>query len=316
MGGGTMRTVGRVFGVGAVRGGSVIPRMQQAGGQRKPSYPASTTVSSAGESDKGKVVVSSQGKADTSVPRGASWENDDWEFADRDLFEPEIPPPRFVFGPPASREEALKATEELKEMVTKMYSASPTDDNGAPHAVETSNASEELILNEHNGKLCVAGSHAVIAPPMNNNVLRAFSLLNDSSDVQNMVVSLASDPNVWDAVRNNKKVLQFCQSNNTSLFANDAAESVSISENFECHGVDDATSDGKGGGFQTFLMEMKLKMSELIGKLSEIAFSFMGLGPKEESSRDANKDFVGTALKTSFMIAVVVILMVVLKRKP
>ncbi|KAF3783401.1 hypothetical protein EJ110_NYTH32452 [Nymphaea thermarum] len=315
MGGGTMRAVGRVFGVGAVRGGAVIPRMQQPSGVRRSSYPSSTPVSSAGDGDKGKVVVSSPGNAETSVARGASWENDDWEFADCDLFEPEIPPPRFVFGPPASWEEAVKATEELKETVNKMYFVSPTDGSVAPHALETSKASEELMLNEPDTKLCVANGHAVIAPPMNNNVLQAFSLLNERPDVQNMVVSLASDPNIWEAVLNNKKVLQFCQSNNTSLFTKDAAESVSISENFESLGVDDPTSDGKEGGFQTFLREMKLKMSEFIGKVSEVALSFIGLGPKE-GSRDANKDFVETAVKTSFMLAVVVIFVVVLKRMP
>lgn len=122
MGGGEfVRAAAKMAGTGAVnagvRGSSTVPQLGQL--LRGASRPASVFVGSSSPVQPTKATTAG---ADVEVVQKATWEIDDWEFAN---FEDELamdaagPKPRIVFGAVPSFEEAKEATAEVKEALDK-----------------------------------------------------------------------------------------------------------------------------------------------------------------------------------------------------
>ncbi|CBI20469.3 unnamed protein product, partial [Vitis vinifera] len=208
MGGGVMRTAAKVAGVGVVnaglRGAPAVQPVEQpmAAAARKATVPVSSVISSA-----------KLGDAPVSVQR-PSWELDDWEFAS---VEEEInigtgePLPRVVFGGVPTLQEAKEATSELKDALDQLYlSPSRSIRSGVQQLGLLQIANSDHLET----KACVATTENTVAT-VPAHAIQAFAYLKDSPAAQNVVASIASDPNVWSAVMQNEALVEFLQAQKT-----------------------------------------------------------------------------------------------------
>ncbi|XP_072951705.1 uncharacterized protein [Typha angustifolia] len=133
---------------------------------------------------------------------------DEWELAggseeESDLFEEMIASPqRLVFESVPTIEEAKEATLDLKDIAEKVYFAPPVTKVSLIEIkdceyFETSDS--EASISE--------GQQIVSAAP--DHIIQAFTFLRENPEAQDVVASLASDQNVWNAVKENKKVSEF-----------------------------------------------------------------------------------------------------------
>ncbi|XP_059662566.1 uncharacterized protein LOC132308490 isoform X2 [Cornus florida] len=210
-GGGAMRAVAKVAGIGVVSGGfRGIPALspaehQVAAAACKASRPASAILSS---SDDGKTNVLN------AAVQKPCW--DDWEFAggeDELILESGEPMPRLVFGEVATLQEAKEATSELSDAVDKMYLSKSTVGEEPVRAGLGSSLS--LLSNSEylETKACVTSE--TTPPP--TGALQAFRLLNENPLAQSVVASIASDPNVWQAVFQNPEFVSYIDLKKTAL---------------------------------------------------------------------------------------------------
>ncbi|KAF0897722.1 hypothetical protein E2562_000436 [Oryza meyeriana var. granulata] len=303
MGGGVMRTAAKV----GIAGGAAAAA---AGGRFRHAAPAFATAASAEAA--ATPLVSAGGEVPAvaaSGPQWASWEVDDWEFADwRDVAaaEPEVTAagkPRLVFAPP-SREEAEVATTELRDAIDRVYfSEAPVE-----------------VVKEQDKDLGKLGADAII-PAMPGHVVQAFTLLKSSPEAQGVVVSLASDKNVWDAVLKNEKVMQFYKTHQQSLgctFPEDTATVVSPEK------LEDASSENlspgekpAGSPFADFVDNAKKTVIEIVDNITQF-FQDMFRKPDEAqtgaSSSTGKGNFAEIAGGSFVALAIAVILVVLFKR--
>ncbi|XP_056694175.1 uncharacterized protein [Spinacia oleracea] len=128
----------------------------------------------------------------------------------------------------------------------------------------------------------------------------AFGLLQSEPSVQRMVVSLSSDKAVWDAVLNNEAVRQIRDS------YRDAAELLPPSS--------EEKSDSSKGNLkilQWIFVNMKIKLLEALGNISRFVgdlFKPVDCDKEEQSYAFTEK------LKSTFLLTVVVLLIVVVAR--
>ncbi|WVZ94817.1 hypothetical protein U9M48_040661 [Paspalum notatum var. saurae] len=225
MGGGVMRTAAKV---GVAAGGAA------AAGRFRHAAPAFATAPAAAGASEAAPLFSVSGGGEAAAPAaaaqwGASWELDDWEFADwgGEAAAAVVVPdrgasasawkPRVVFEPP-SREEAEEATTELRDAIERAYF------NESP--VEVVKAQDKEINKQ--------ATDAII-PSMPGHVVQAFTLLKSSPEAQSVVTSLVSDRNVWDAVLKNEKVMDFYKNHQTTLLQTFPVEAATVEspEKFE-----------------------------------------------------------------------------------
>ncbi|XP_073004815.1 uncharacterized protein [Typha latifolia] len=153
---------------------------------------------------------------------------DEWELAggseeESDLFEEMIASPqRLVFESVPTIEEAKEATLDLKDIAEKVYFAPPVtkvsliEIKDCEH-FETSDS--EASISE--------GQQIVYAAP--DHIIQAFTLLRENPDAQDVVASLASDQNVWNAVKENEKVSEFCKKHQPTVLHSESGEIASES---------------------------------------------------------------------------------------
>lgn len=116
MGGGVLRTATKAAALGAYR--PALGRATSAFGMRS-SVPAPPPSASTAVTDSAPISIhleESKGLNESANPAISQWELDDWEFAGwksdgEDMFEE--PPPRLVFSPVPTLEEAQEATGDL-----------------------------------------------------------------------------------------------------------------------------------------------------------------------------------------------------------
>ncbi|XP_042486639.1 uncharacterized protein LOC122066881 [Macadamia integrifolia] len=320
-GGGAMRAAAKVasFGVnGGLRGVPSVPLAEQsmATASRMTSRPSNSIVSSvATEQGRSSLLLSSpNGKIDASVQRPL-WEIDDWEFAggeDDLLLDSTAPMPRVVFGGVPTLEEAKEATCDLKDALDQVY-FSPNSTGGS----ET--------------KACITNETVVANTSVPKHAIQAFLLLKESSTAQSAVASLASDKNVWDAVMQNEKVMEFFQTQQTSALSHDMdvndKESAAYNEFNDRESIKkmDYESDGESSGssasrFMGFMENIKFTATEMVKNVSDFIQSlFGGLGAGNASADEKGSASSGVPMDkvmgASFMgLAVLAIMVVVLKR--
>ncbi|KAB2623468.1 hypothetical protein D8674_038332 [Pyrus ussuriensis x Pyrus communis] len=124
------------------------------------------------------------------------------------------PMPRVVFNAASSFKEAKEATAELKDALDKVYLSLPkSTDLGEPSAAAGA-AGLPLIKNPEPEEM---GSLLPTRTSVPKHVLRASEMLSRSSEAQNVVASIASDPNAWNAMMENSAVKQFMANKNCNL---------------------------------------------------------------------------------------------------
>ncbi|XP_052878011.1 uncharacterized protein LOC108470460 isoform X2 [Gossypium arboreum] len=305
-GGGVMRAVGKVAGVGIVnsslRGGvqgTPLSAEQSVMRVAASSRSASSVVSVSSEG------VSSVVDTTASVSHKSSWEMvNDWEFAGD--FEQEAalegsiaasgrpePIARVLFSGVPSLEEAKEATNDLKDAL----------DN---ETVQVTGVS--LLSNTEETKDCVA--YNIEATSVPKPAIQAFKLLNESPAVQSVVASIASDPNVWNAVLNNSAYMDFIKSQQTNDkfefpgSPRSSVSSVKLEEN-----------EDSGDSFSAFIQKIKTSVVEMVSKTTDFLHSLFSLPSADKAKENAGSNNMDKTIGASLMgLAVMVIMVVLLKR--
>ncbi|CAL9783007.1 unnamed protein product [Musa acuminata subsp. burmannicoides] len=266
----------------------------------RPSSAVVSAVAPATEAGPSISVASSHNGLLEAAPeiQGLAWEFDDWEVADWEEEEKDVtldslhPVPRLVFGPVASLEEAKEATSDLKDALDMVYSTPDTNES-------TLQAPQESTHSEASS----------IVPSAPRHVVQAFSLLRGSPEVQDVVASLASDENVWNAVMKNEKVMEFYVTHQ------------SIALNSESDVADDCESSTAettpNSVFSDFVHNVKVKVVAMVGNITSFFQEILQTLGRSSSSTSTNTDkpFVDFTIGSSFMaLAIATILVVLLRR--
>ncbi|KAI4333782.1 hypothetical protein L6164_018546 [Bauhinia variegata] len=312
-GGGAMRTAAKVAGFGlaanGMRGVPLVPPAEQSVG--KASRPVSAVLSSQGGTRAAEVAP---------LHTAASWEMDDWEFADDNelVVQAGEPMPRVVFGGVPSFREAKAATSELKDAIDQVYLSSNSTEG-------SSAVSKGTVLSLNNSELdtksCVI--EAVSTPSVPNHALQAFKFLSGSPEVQTVVASIACDPNVWNAVMQNPELNDFMQSQKrtvANLHVEESPEKMEYLSDSDDESVKSVDSRN-GFDFMDALQNIKFTVAEMLSDVSNYFQSIFGFSAAEKSSSDANggdeKASLGDQMilgGTFFGLAVLVAMVVILKR--
>ncbi|XP_058735297.1 uncharacterized protein LOC131607300 [Vicia villosa] len=301
-GGGSMRTVSKLAGIGVARSGFR--------GTSAP-YPVEHSVRNASQTSS-PTRLSTQGAKGAEVKplhTAVSGDLSDWEFADEgDLFMTGgEPTPRVVFGDVPTFKEAQEATAELKEAIDQIYLSS-----GNSQCEGSSPGSEVSVVSpaakEIGTKSCLV--EAISSPSVPKHAIHAFQLLSTSPEAQTVVQSIACDPNIWSAVMQNPAVTSFFQSqlaavesSNDAIFA--GSETVETPEKEE----------GKAFDFMSILQNLKLTVTEMVSRMSNFFHNIFPTAEKDKSSTDGGFMDYKNLMGGSFMgLAVMVIMVVLMKR--
>ncbi|GFZ07470.1 uncharacterized conserved protein [Actinidia rufa] len=350
-GGGAMRAAAKVAGIGVVNGGRrgfLAENPVATAAARTATRPASAAISTSDETRSGGFAVVSQNDVIDAGVQRPCWELDDWEFAGAEeemIVQPREPMPRLVFGCAPTLQEAKDATSELKDALEKVYLSSPNS-TGCGDSYMSDNESTLSLLSET--KACVTSETTVASVP--KNALQAFRLLHESSTAQNVVASIASDPNVWHALLKNEALVEYLQSQKSSkicsvitssfyfdfvtskghkfllavapsdldpVMKESAAKTAfldHLSQENVAGSYDSEQSAGSGNGVRDFLQSIKATVVDMVTSLSDYFQSIFG-GPSADTDGSAGATFVDKAVGASFMgLVVMVIMVVVLKR--
>ncbi|CAJ1978672.1 unnamed protein product [Sphenostylis stenocarpa] len=307
-GGGAMRTAAKIAGIGVSRSGlrgstAALPTEQSVRN-------ASRSSSVAG--------VSSQGAKTAEVaPLQASVPWDDWDLAD----DGDLDVPRMVFGSSPTFEEAEEATTELKHAIDQVY-LSPDSSKYSSPGGEGSTLSPTLY--EPVNRSCVID--AISNPLVPKHAIQAFHLLSTSPEAQTVVASLASDPNVWNAVMENPAVCRFFQSQQTvtDFGAEEATEEVEklstcASEAVETSEKMETTAESEPGSvffdFMGLLENLKLTVTELVSRVSGFLQNIFPSPDTQKMAADADGNTKSSYMQGTFIgLAVLVIMVIVTKR--
>lgn len=268
---------------------------------RQASRSVASVVSS---SDDLKLAIgNNEGKASSSVEKAF----DDWEFtgAEDELFiEAKEPMPRLVFGGAPSIQEAKQATYDLNDALEKTYLSLNATNAQLLSAVSDSEDAET--------KTCL-----VTEPSVSKHAIEAFKLLHESSAAQNVVASIASDPNVWSAVMKNEALVDFLESHQTSVVFPEFAFNAKASSN------ETESKPESEKGFMDYIDDIKQKLTvtvmDMMNSLSDTFQTLFGGGEKGEFTVNpdgtAGISMEKSAIGATLMgLAIMVITVVVLKR--
>nr|TKS17463.1 hypothetical protein D5086_0000013200 [Populus alba] len=181
------------------------------------------------------------------------------------------------------------------------------------------------------GMICIGQKHFQKALELLHN---AFSLLNESPRIQTMVAALASDPNVWNAVWENKALQELLQSQNARnlLQIRNMLQIMSLLEiltlrmqQFSSKKLTELSDDeNETGNSQTGLMDVinnvKLTVVDMVTNVSAYFKKIFSFSSAEHTPNAADeKAGSSTTEKTlgaSLMALAVMVIMVVVLRRP
>ncbi|KAH9314289.1 hypothetical protein KI387_022916 [Taxus chinensis] len=216
--------------------------------------------------------------------RSLSWS---WEGEGEGEYEED----QFVFGgggipapfdSPPTKQEVEEAVSNLQSAFP--FSGSQSNQTSLPlssveHNNDPAGVAESLESNTKSCKTVVDwiepelhfSNRGVVQPLGHNNVFDAFQLLQNSPAVQGMVVSLASDKAIWDAVLKNEQVVEFRKS-----LQKGGSNMQEITE-----GSDDASAAEKTNLFAQTMENVKLKVTEYMEKITELIHNILGFADKK-----------------------------------
>eukprot|EP00252_Welwitschia_mirabilis_P011189 TRINITY_DN25177_c0_g3_i1.p1 TRINITY_DN25177_c0_g3~~TRINITY_DN25177_c0_g3_i1.p1 ORF type:complete len:359 (+),score=77.45 TRINITY_DN25177_c0_g3_i1:162-1238(+) len=267
-----------------------------------------------------------------------TWELDDWEIALRAYYvskereevisahhEEEDPQYRRVFEIVPTREEVEEAVSDLKDAVSDFNSgfnashsskfpsegcvaseansvSSPLKGNKTSELGDCSDIETSSFHSKHWKETALQFPHcSSLQHHGSGEVSHAFKLLESNADVQDMVMSLASDHALWDAVMKNEKVASF-------------RKQLEEAESRECP-PPEATDDA---GSQKYWWDgLKQKVFEYMDKIKDLVQEMFGVLDKKASGILEGKASgipEGQMLRSSVMLSLFVLLVVVLKR--
>ncbi|KAM3230355.1 hypothetical protein ACQJBY_060880 [Aegilops geniculata] len=271
---------------------------------------------SASNARRSALPSSSAAAAADSRPASTATTFDDWYIPDRE-----------VFGPVPSHEEAMAATLDLRDAfeiakidshggrldISKTHISHDGLDDSTKVAQETFQGHLHSEASKHEEK---HDSLSVASGSSSARVIEAFTMLHESPEAQDVVASLASDKNVWEAVMKNKKLVEFYKTN--------LSESSSVTDEAELSDAESSQSSNgvvsPGDAFSDYIQMMKAFVSEMVTNLSSIMQDLVATADEGQSKGmlktliiNTKKDF--TNGPSSFvLLAIASILVVLLKR--
>jgi len=252
------------------------------------------------------------------------WDIEDWEIAgdeERDIL---------IFGTLPSQREVEEATSDLQNALrlglitgsTPTSVESPRTASPATSGSENSSASVlemEVEEVEYHVISQVTKNDWIEPAPLDvtsiprssevggrSAMLEAFHQFQHNPQVQKMVVSLATDKGVWDAVLANEQIQEF----RTTLRAADGAIE---------HGADLTENDGNKplkeeiNVFSQFFWNTKTAFSHFIATLQELISGIFDTAEKKVYLSETD-DFFERTVRSSMMLSVLVLSLVVFKR--
>ncbi|XP_051230870.1 uncharacterized protein [Lolium perenne] len=242
---------------------------------------------------------------------------DDWYIPDRD-----------VFGPVPTLEEAMAATVDLREAfeIAKIDSHVSHLDISETHVTHndldgSTKVSQEMLQDRVHSEILKHEDeydNLSVTSGSSGRVIEAFTMLQANPEAQDVVASLASDKNVWEAVMKNEKLVQFyknCESDQSESSCatdevSDAESSLSSND----------LSLGTGDAFKEYVQKMRAFVSEMVTNLSSIMQDLIATSDEGQSKgrlrtliMNTKKDFANE--RSSFvLLAIATIFVVLLKR--
>ncbi|KAL6544415.1 hypothetical protein OROMI_023277 [Orobanche minor] len=342
MGGGTIRAAAKVGGIAASTSGFRVSSAARKASLACPPVTGAENV---------KVVASN-------LEAGVQRPIDDWVFAggeaDEVVASADEPIPRVIFGGAPSLQEAKEATSELTVALenclipsTEIKKFEPSERSACGSIMASLNRDisagyclaclsspnsvkyEGSFLADKNSSLSllnkpiieteasVASEVALPAP-----AIMAFRVLHESPMAQNVVASIASDPNVWNAVLQNNDLRNYLHSQVACSFSDENLNMKLISESDLLDGSSEKSTDNPSkprNKCMDVLQKIKCSVVDMMNDLSDYFQSFFGGG------KGANKVFVDsdgsaslsseTIMGASFIgLAVMAIVVVLLRR--
>ncbi|CAN6290319.1 unnamed protein product [Urochloa humidicola] len=259
---------------------------------------------------------------------------DDWVITDHE-----------VFGPVPTHEEAMAATLDLSDAFEIAKAESQASDLNTPkthlsltdqdnHAKvaqqialpeNVDSETPQVIVHSETSNKEDNYENLLAATGTPGRVVQAFTLLHANPEAQDVVASLASDKNVWDAVMKNEKVMKFYKTYESKLSeCSSAASSVSGDEveDGDAASVQNSTdfSPSTGESLKDYLEKMKALVSEMMSNLSNmmqdlVATSDEGRckGKLKTLIMSSSKDF--PAAPSAFVLLAIASIMVVLLKR-
>lgn len=133
------------------------------------------------------------------------------------------PVPRLVFGTVPSLEETKEATTDLKEALDAMYLSSPNFYESETSLTPGVSLPLKTEIVENRSGVIMENNRSNPGPEL---VHQAFHIFRHSSIIQNTIVNVVSDPNVYKAVLRNPEVQKLCNSYLTNSDALEDEENV------------------------------------------------------------------------------------------
>ncbi|XP_051136146.1 uncharacterized protein LOC127254865 isoform X2 [Andrographis paniculata] len=291
MGGGVIRAASKVAGFGVPSGGI----RSVAGDHFQVSRRAASLRPAASTAEEVKLVASN---VEGSEQRTAS-AVDDWVFADGDGdFVACASMPRVVFGAAPTLQEAKEATAELSVALEKTFFSS-----ASTGSVVADLSNSQMV--EAKGYV---GTEIGIASAVPSSTLMAFKFLKENPVAQNVVASVACDPNVWNAVLQNPELQGFLQSQQSYDTSSATAKLVADSSSmFDQASRTSGSEDGKSGG--SFFDKIKSTVVNMMNSLSDFFAKMFGGGSNGVGVS------VGVAEASTVVgLAIIAIVVIVLKR--
>ncbi|XP_078448094.1 uncharacterized conserved protein (UCP012943) [Wolffia australiana] len=299
MGGGRMfRAAGRVIGPSAATAAAAA--VSASGPARHAKSVGVVSVTSSSSSSSSPAFVASLSERTSFPSQTYFYEEDGWEpIGEDDMAEAGNVglSRRLFFGPPPSSEEVGDAVSVIQQTFAPFVMAQDLENHFSPEKkvlmvdsplVISSSESESdwveptLYFSRHSGTDAMA----------HEKVASAFRLLQTNPSIKRAVVSLSSDRAVWEAVMRNEAVQELRE-------AFRAAES---------EGKDDGEQNLSAKIYKVF-QSMKDKMVELVEKIAEVVGGLFWAQNKNKET-----DPFDDALRSSFMLSVVVFIVVIISR--
>ncbi|XP_043690287.1 uncharacterized protein LOC122641033 [Telopea speciosissima] len=224
------------------------------------------------------------------------YDGDEWELESG--YEDEHDRASLIFGAVPSLDEVEDAVSSLKQIVAPaLYSQFYEDrtsslERDIPDHIADPARSELVEPNLHLYNRKPSQSHQY------GRVFDAFHLLQTAPSIQRMVVSLSSDKAVWDAVLNNEMVKELKES---FCIVKDAISQRS-----------DGSPDTTASILKWILDNTKAMVMELIEKLTKLVNDMFE--PPQKENTAATTDLFEKRLRSSLMLSIVVLLIVVVTR--
>ncbi|KAL9691452.1 hypothetical protein QQ045_011876 [Rhodiola kirilowii] len=316
-GGAAMRAAAsRIIGAGAAVGGvgGLIRGSQSVPKPELQTFAAAKRTNSA-------IAASNEGVAVAAV--------DDWELAgvEEVSYGSGDSLPRVVFGGAPSFDEAKEATLELKAAVENSLLSESDANPGYKEA-----SLPLLIGSEKSESITCVSSEVASTHVVTKHAVQAFRFLSETPAAQNVVASIASDPNVWTAVLQNTAFVDYLESHRAVASPPKAGvrsnqnQNLSLEELQDCYSESETSfagstkSNESGTTIADILQSLKLTMLDVVDKVSSFFQDLFKVPEADKKSTDdvcsSTSSFIeSNTLKASVMgLAIMVISMVVLKR--